>query len=145
VRKYTIAAVAMMLAACSKDIQNSDAVKQGVVEYLQERKTQTGLDMSLMQVDVVSVAFEKDKAHATVMFRPKSGADAAGMSIAYTLDRKGNKWVVQPQSTGGASPHGGGAGESAMPPGHPPMPGGSAAPPAGGSLPPGHPPVGAKQ
>ena len=71
-RKYTIAAVAMLLAACSKDIQNSDAVKQGVVDYLQERKSQTGLDINLMQVDVMSVSFEKDQARATVMFVPRT-------------------------------------------------------------------------
>jgi hypothetical protein len=147
VRKYVIAAIAMLLAACSKDIQNSEAVKQGVIEYLQARKAQTGLDMTLMQVDVVSVSFEKDQARATVMFRPKTGADAAGMQLPYTLERKGNKWVVQPRNEAGASPHGGAgvAGESMLPPDHPALPGGAAQSPAGGSLPPGHPPVDKKQ
>jgi hypothetical protein len=149
VRKYVIAAVAMLLAACSKDIQNSEAVKQGVIEYLQARKAQTGLDMGMMQVDVVSVSFEKDQARATVMFRPKSGADAAGMQMAYMLERKGNRWVVQPKNEAGANPHGGAPGDSGepanLPPNHPALPGGSAQPPAGGSLPPGHPPVDKKQ
>jgi hypothetical protein len=142
-----MASLAMLLAACSKDIQNSEAVKQGVIDYLQARKSQTGLDINLMQVDVVSVSFEKDQARATVMFRPKSGADAAGMRLAYTLQRKGNVWVVQPNNEGGANPHGGaGGGEpSALPPNHPALPEGGAPPPAGGALPPGHPPVGSKQ
>ncbi len=137
----------MLLAACSKDIQNSDAVKQGVIDYLQERKSQTGLDMNLMQVDVVSVSFEKDQARATMMFRPKTGADAAGMQLAYTLHRKGNAWVVQPNNEAGANPHGGaGGGEpSALPPNHPALPEGGAQPPEGGALPPGHPPVGSKK
>ena len=64
-----------------------------IIDYLQARKSQTGLDMNLMQVDVVSVSFEKDQARATMMFRPKSGADAAGMQLAYTLQRKGNSWL----------------------------------------------------
>lgn len=143
-RKYTIAVVAMLLAACSKDIQNSEAVKQGVIDYLQARKSQTGLDMSLMQVDVVSVSFEKDQARATLMFRPKSGADAAGMQLPYTLMRKGNKWVVEPNNEGGANPHGG-AGGGALPPNHPALPEGMSQPSGGGALPPGHPPVGSKQ
>jgi hypothetical protein len=141
-----IAVVAMLLAACSKDIQNSDAVKQGVIDYLQERKSQTGLDMGLMQVDVISVSFEKDQARATVMFRPKSGADAAGMKLAYTLKRKGDKWVVEPHNEGGGNPHGGAAGGAGgLPPDHPSMGEGTPAPPAGGAMPPGHPPVGSKQ
>src|ERR1700722_6142406 len=138
-----MAAVAMLLAACSKDIQNSDAVKQGVIDYLQERKSQTGLDMGLMQVDVVSVSFEKDQARATVMFRPKSGADAAGMKLPYTLKRKGDKWVVEPQA-GGGNPHGGAPG-GGLPPDHPSMGHGTPAPSEGGAMPPGHPPVGSKQ
>lgn len=141
-RKLTLAVAALLLAACSKDIQNADAVKQGVVDYLQQRKAQTGLDMNLMQVDVTAVTFDKDKAHATVMFRPKNSADAAGMQMAYTLDRQGNKWVVEPHNEGGANPHGGG-GMPALPPGHPATGGG--APPAEGKLPPGHPPMSPKQ
>lgn len=150
-----MAAAAMLLAGCARDIQNSDAVKQGVMEYLQQRKSETGLDMSLMQVDVVSVSFDKNQAHAMVMFRPKSSADAAGMRMAYTLERKGNKWVVQGRNEG-ANPHGamGGEGTSALPPGHPGGAGASsgALPPghpavsgASGALPPGHPPVSPKQ
>jgi hypothetical protein len=140
VRKYTIAAVAMLLAACSKDIQNSDAVKQGVIDYLQERKSQTGLDMGLMQVDVLSVSFEKDQARATIMFRPKNGPDAQGMKLPYTLKRKGDKWVVEPHE-GGGNPHEGGGG---LPPNHPSM-GEGTPPPSGQGMPPGHPPVGSKQ
>ena len=145
-RKYTIAVVAMLLAACAKDIQNSEAVKQGVINYLQARQPQTGLDMNLMQVDVVSVSFEKDQARAMVMFRPKSGADAAGMKLPYTLKRKGNQWVVEPQNEGGANPHGGAGGGEPMtlPPNHPTVPDGTPQPPAGGALPPGHPPVGSQ-
>jgi hypothetical protein len=139
-----LAAAAMLLAGCAKNIDNADAVKQGVIDYLQQRKAETGLDMNLMQVDVVAVSFEKDQARATVMFRPKSGADAAGMKMAYTLDRKGSKWVVAGRSDSGGNPHGGAMSApdgSQLPPGHPAMPQGSGA----GALPPGHPPVSPKQ
>ncbi len=116
------------------------------MDYLQERKAQTGLDMTQMQVDVVSVSFDKDKARAVVMFRPKNQADAAGMQMAYTLDRKGNKWVVEGhgESSGGANPHSSG-GAPGMPSGHPAVPGASGAPEGGQAMPPGHPPVNPKQ
>jgi hypothetical protein len=142
VRKLTLVAAALLLAACSKDIQNSDAVKQGVIDYLQQKKGETGLDMKLMQVDVASVTFDKNQAHAVVVFRPKNSADAAGMQMAYTLDRKGNQWVVASHNESGASPHGAG-GMPGMPPGHPAVPGASGA--QGQQLPPGHPPIGSKQ
>jgi hypothetical protein len=141
----------MLLAACTKDIQNADAVKQGVVDYLQQRKSQTGLDMNLMQVDVASVTFDKNQAHAVVSFRPKNSADAPGMQMPYTLNREGNKWVVVPTKETGGNPHGG-AGMppgsmpgtmQGMPPGHPAMPEGGSGP--AGQLPPGHPPVSSKK
>lgn len=141
-----MAAAAILLAGCAKDIQNSDAVKQGVMEYLQQRKGETGLDMALMQVDVASVSFDKDRAHAIVVFRPKSSADAGGMQMAYNLQRRGNKWVVEGHGEGGGgNPHGGAVsapgapGSPALPPGHPALPGG------GSALPEGHPPVSPKQ
>ena len=135
-----IAVAALLTIACSHDIQNSEAVRQGVLDYLNQRKSQIGLDPAQMQIDVSSVSFQKDEARATVMFRPKTGAAATPMSIGYLLDRKGNKWVVRPRAEGGASPHGAGEGEmpSGMPPNHPSV-GGDA--PARGTLPPGHPNV----
>lgn len=109
-------------------MQNEAAVRQGVIDYLSAR---TDLNMSQMQVDVTSVSFRKDEADAVVAFRPKGGAESAGMQMRYTLERKGGRWVVKKsagahaqQQPGGAM--GGGMG-SRMPPGHPPM---GAAPPS---------------
>ncbi len=151
----------MLLAACSKDIQNTESVKQGVLDYLRARTTQTGLDVNSLQVDVTSVAFEKDQARATVSFKPKTGDSGGPMLMNYVLDRKGGKWVVRGRTENGVNPHGGaspgtgmgttpGTGAT-MPPGHPatgvepplmPMPG---TPAPSGTLPPGHPPIGSKQ
>lgn len=151
-RKLTLIAAALLLAACSKDIQNTAAVKQGVVDYLQARKAQTGLDMNSLEIEVTSVAFEKDQARATVSFRPKSGEGGGPMTMNYVLDRKGGKWVVRGRQETGVNPHGmgglpgtGAGGGAEMPPGHPSVGGepnpGTAMPPSG-QLPPGHPPVG---
>lgn len=126
------------LAACSRDIQNSDAVKQGVLDYLEERKAQTGLDPNQMQIDIGNVSFEKDEARASVIFRPKNQPDPQPMSITYVLDRKGSKWVVRPHAASSGNPHGGGGDMGTMPQGHPSVEGQG----GGATLPPGHPSVG---
>jgi hypothetical protein len=77
-----------------------------------------------MQVDVTSVSFREGEADAVVSFRPKGQADpSAGMQMQYTLEKKGNRWVVKGKRESGASPHGGEAQApgGAMPPGHPPV------------------------
>ena len=122
VRKLALMAAAMLLAACSRDIQNTEAVRQSILEYLNARSAQTGLDMSMMQLEVTSVSFETAQARASVFFRPKGGG-AGGMSMNYTLDRKGDKWVVRARPESGGSPH-------ALPP---------------INFPPDHPPTGSKQ
>ena len=86
-----------LLAACAqKNIENKDAIRQAVVEYLSARQAQTGLDMSTMDVNVTAMTFERDTARATVEFRVKNSE--GGMQLNYTLDRKGDKWVVQAQA-----------------------------------------------
>jgi hypothetical protein len=139
----------LLLGGCSKNIQNEEAVRSAVIEYLNARAPQTGLDMSAMTVQVAAMSFEKDSARVTVSVAPK-GVEG-GMRINYDLDRKGDKWVVRPN----ANPHITVAPDAsqALPPGHPAAPGGSQGLPPGhpsvapnGSqgLPPGHPPI-AKQ
>jgi len=130
-------AAALFIAGCgNRNIDNTEAVRKGVVDYLEKRKSQTGLDMSLMNVEVTNVTFEKNEARATVAFRPKEAkGGAGGMAMSYVLERRGDQWVVKGRQDSGS--HSGGQtmpGMGAMPGG---MPG--AAP---GALPPNHPPVG---
>lgn len=119
-----------MIAGCSKNIQNPEAVKQGVVDYLKERAPTMGLDMSAMDVNVGSVSFEKDVARASVSFVPKGVPGGGGMSMDYVLERKGDKWAVKGRQVSPTSSHGDQPLPGAMPP---------------GTLPPGHPPAGSKQ
>lgn len=110
-----------MFAGCGKNIQNPDAVKQGVMDYLKERSSTMGLNMDAMDATVNSVSFEKDVARAAVMFSVK-GTPGGGMSMEYVLDRKGDKWVVRSKQMS-SPPAGGPSGASpadALPPGHPP-------------------------
>ena len=130
-----LAVLLTLLLGCSKNIQNEAAVRSAVIEYLNARAPQTGLDMSAMTVQVAAMSFERDSARVTVSVAPK-GVEG-GMRINYDLDRKGDKWVVRPN----ASPHITAAPDAsqALPPGHP-----SVAPDGSKGLPPGHPPI-AKQ
>ena len=136
------------LTACKRGIQNKDAVRQGVLDYLASRPN---LSMSGMTVDVASVTFKENKAEAQVTFSAKGGpAGGGGMTMRYTLEQKNNKWVVMGKADSGQSPHGAGAAAPGMPPdmANPHSGGGSVdtekpgggAPPAGG-MPGGHPPV----
>jgi hypothetical protein len=120
VRKTPLIAALLLLAACTKDIQNSDAVRNSIVDYLKARQEKTGLNMDMMKVDVSSVTFSSagKEAHASVMFTPKAGG--SGMQMGYTLDRKGDVWVVRPHAEGGENPHGA-AGLPSLPPSHPPV------------------------
>jgi hypothetical protein len=136
-----------LLGGCKKNIQNDDAVRQGIMNYLSKRP-----DLLSMDVNVTSVAYRQDEATATVRFQAKGNTSpGASMSMQYLLERQGNQWNVKGRA--GASGHvaqgspadGSGGGSmsampnTTMPPGHPSVGApGSAAP---GALPPGHPPT----
>jgi hypothetical protein len=142
--------VALLTISCSRDIQNTDAVKQGVTEYLKASQAKTGLNLDAMQIEVRSVSFERDQARANVYISPK-GVQTGGMQLTYVLARTGNKWVVRGRTESGANPHGNqmqeGLPPQGLPPGHPQMAPGAGRPdaPPGAALPPGHPPLGSKQ
>jgi len=129
--------VALLLAACSKsDIDNKEAVKAAMVEYLNSHSKETGLDPQRMDISVNAVAFERDQARATVAFTVK-GTDA-GMQMNYTLARDGNKWAVTGKDGTGPHPIAGpqtGAAPDASPLPAIPLPGQQ------GKLPAGHPAV----
>ena len=128
--------ICLALAGCHRNIQNEDAVKRGIMDYLSTRQ---GLNIASMDVTVASMVFRENEVDAIVLFTPK-GSSSAGqpMSIPYTLEKKGGRWVVKPRAAGGqnphgamgANPHGAGMGTpegaatspGALPPGHPALP-----------------------
>lgn len=124
-RRYFILTLTLLLAGCRKDIENKDAVRKGVIDYLTKGMNRTGLDMSRMDVDVSSVKFQKDEAQAEVRVAPK-GETSGGMSMNYVLERRGNEWIVKGRKESGLNPHGAGglpAEAPALPPNHPPTDG----------------------
>jgi hypothetical protein len=125
VKLSALLTVVCLIAACSKNIQTNEAVRQSVIEYLSAKAPQTGLDMNSMTVEVSTVSFERDEARATISIKPKN-SDGAAMQLPYTLDRKGDKWVVRGLVASGGNPHGSVApgaepGTQALPQGHPPV------------------------
>ncbi len=135
--KYAlVAALALSLAACSKNIDTMDAVKQGVIKDIPK-----DINLGGMDVNVVSVSFRGQEADAVVTFAPKGGPPM--MNMKYVMERKGDEWHIKTR-TSGATEHaaqdptqGGGAAPGGMAP--PLAPGaempaghGAAGAPAGG-------------
>jgi hypothetical protein len=127
--------ICLTLAGCHRNIGNEDAVKRGVMDYLATRQ---GLNIASMDIAVESMVFRENEVDARVVFTPKGSNAAAPMTIPYTLEKKGDRWVVKPRAGGGQNPHGGmgasphgggmgipqgaGASPGALPPGHPSVP-----------------------
>lgn len=112
-----LTALALALAGCSRGIENKEAVRQGIIDYLANKK---GMNMASMNVDVTAVTFKQNEADATVAFSPKGGSAAQGMTMRYTLEKQGSRWVVKGRPDLGQ--HGAGMpGMGGMPSGHPPV------------------------
>jgi len=112
---YPLLATALLLAGCNRAPESKDAVRAAVVDHISKN---TGLDVNSMTIDVGDVKFQGNQATAAVSFRPKTSPDA-GMTMNYTLDRQGNKWVVAKRAD--SSGHGAAAPGADLPKGHPPV------------------------
>jgi hypothetical protein len=132
----------LLFVGCNRAPENNEAIRQGVMEHL---KKGAALDLNALDVEVKDVKYQGNEATAQVGFKPKN-APEQGMTMSYTLERRGSEWIVKGRGAGhgdkggmmgGGMGAGGAQGE--MPPGHPPAGGGA----KGGDLPPGHPPVNA--
>lgn len=133
------------LGACKKQPNDNDAIRAGILQHLTSIGT---LNMSAMEMDMRSVAVTGNQAHAEVEFRVKnSGPSGGGMQVAYDLEKRGDTWVVlKSQPLGGMqhpstnqnpsadqpvhsmpnfsellNPSGSAPGQTALPPGHPPV------------------------
>lgn len=110
----------LALASCAtKPTQSQDAVRQAIVDHLGKRSDMLA---SSMNVSVVSVNFRGDEADAVVSVAPKEGG-GGGIQMSYSLTSENGKWSVKKSGAASGAPH-------------------QAAPPVGGELPSGHPPVG---
>ncbi len=108
--------MALVFAGCNRGLENTEAVRQAILEHLSKRGT---LNLNSMQVDVVSVSFRQTEADATVSFRLKGSQGGPGMTMNYTLVKQGNGWAVKDRADAAGSPHGAGQMPQGMPQGHP--------------------------
>jgi hypothetical protein len=132
VRIFAVLLSIVSVAACNRAKQgsnNNDAVRQGVVEYLQSK----GFDIpKAMTVTVTKVdPAGGDQADATVSISPTGGDPKQGMTMRYRLEQKAGKWAVTGRSESGGQPHEGAGAMPKAPSG--PEPHGGGAAPAGGS------------
>lgn len=126
----------LVFSGCKRDIQSTEAVRQGVLAYLSKRS-----DLLSMDVSITNVVYRQNEATATVHLQAKgSNTPGSGMDMRYLLERKGNDWVVKGRAGGDAH----GAEGMGVPPGAQPSgPGSIGAMPQ--TLPPGHPAVPSKK
>jgi hypothetical protein len=101
--------------------QNTDAVRQGVNDYL----TSKGLNMKGMDVNLSSLKVNGNQADVTASFSVKGTAQVA-MTMGYHLEKQGDKWVVM--GSQGGQEHG----KTAPPDASGAAPGGMENPHAGG-------------
>ncbi len=127
---------ALLLAGCSKNIDTTEAVRDGIIKDISKT-----VDVELWTSPWTSVSFREKEADATVSFTPKGAPGSQPMVMSYALERQGDEWKIKSRSM--LRPHdrvqGDNAqpGQTGLPPGHPST---SAAP--GTPLPPGHPSTG---
>jgi hypothetical protein len=113
-----------LLTACSggAKLENEPAVRQALERYLSSRPN---LNMQGMDLQIAGIQFRGQQAQVDVVFKAKGGGDTPGgtMSMRYTLNRRGDQWEVEPQSSahGGAAPPAPSSAPAEMPPGHPPV------------------------
>ncbi len=118
----------LVLLACGKNLDNTEAVRRGIIQDVAKRA-----DVGNMDVNVTSVSFRGKEADAVVSFAPKGGLANSGITMRYTLERGHDGWTVKDRSQADIKRHTAGVGEA-------PGEGGEMrAPP--GQFPAGHPPL----
>jgi hypothetical protein len=139
------------VSGCKNRQSESDAIRAGIMQHLTAVGT---LNISAMEMDILSVSINGSQAHAEVEFRPKTGAaPGTGMQVAYNLEKRDGSWtVLKTQAAGGMIQH---PDPNQNPHQNQNVHSGSlpnfndvlnpAGAPAQGNLPPGHPPVASQQ
>jgi hypothetical protein len=131
VKLAPICLAALILAGCSKNIDNQEAVKEGVIKDIAKK-----VDVQSMDVNVDSVSFREKEADAKVSFRPKGAPASQSITMNYQLERQGDEWHIKGRSM---MSHEGAAAQPGMPPGHPGVAPNAPAGETPGPLPSGHP------
>jgi len=102
-------------------MKTKEKVQAAILDRLQSH---SGLDLKSMDVTTTNLSFDSNLAYATVAFHPKSdNSVSGGMTMKYTLEARGGKWVVVKVGDSSGHPAANslpdGSGGSTLPPGHP--------------------------
>jgi hypothetical protein len=121
----------LFAVACKSKTDEKEAIRAGVIKHLAALNM---LNLNNMDVSVTQATINGTQAQAQVEIRAKGG-DSSGnaMQIGYSLEKRGEEWVVlKSTGMGGGMQHPGpgeappaGTAPGAMPPGHPNVTGGS--------------------
>jgi hypothetical protein len=121
----------LFAVACKSKTDEKEAIRSGVIKHLTELNM---LNLNNMDVNITQATVNGNQAQAQVEIRAKGGDPSANaMQIGYSLEKRGEEWVVlKSTGMGGGMQHPGpgeapqaGAASGAMPPGHPNVTGGS--------------------
>jgi hypothetical protein len=96
---------ALAAVGCQKQQKTpSDSIRDGIRQHLTSLKT---LNLSAMDMNITNVSVNGDTAQALVEYVPKAGAPpGAAMRVSYSLEKRGDQWVVvKTNSLGGAIDH----------------------------------------
>ncbi len=91
---FIAVAGALVLGGCAKNIDNKEAVQDGIRKGVATR----GIDPNQMDVNVTSVQFHGNTADATVQFAAKGQPAGGGLTVNYQLERVKDEWVVKGRS-----------------------------------------------
>jgi len=126
-----LGATALFAVACKSKTDEKEAIRAGVIKHLAALNM---LNLNNMDVKVTQTTVNGNQAQAQVEIRATGGDPSSNaMQIGYSLEKRGEEWVVL-KSTGmsGGMQHPGpgegppaGTTPGAMPPGHPNVTGSS--------------------
>jgi hypothetical protein len=113
VKSAAFCLAALLLAGCSKNIDTTEAVRDGIIKDISKT-----IDVGSMDVTVTSVSFREKEADATVSYTPKGMPGTQAMVMSYALERQGDEWKIKSRSM--LTPHDQvKPGETGLPAGHP--------------------------
>ena len=122
----------LFAGACKSKVDEKEAIRAGIVNYLASLKT---LNVSAMDINVTQASVNGNQAQAQVEIRLKnSPPDGASMKLSYNLEKRHEEWaVVKSQPAGGTLQHPppGEMPAGGLPPGHPNVNGSAGQAPAG--------------
>ncbi len=131
VKSAALILAAILLVACSKNIDTPEAVREGVIKDISKK-----VDVGSMDINVDSVSFRQNEADAQVSFMPKGGGRAQAITMTYLLERQGDEWHIKSRNMNAHNQQK--PGGTALPAGHPSV---SGTPQPGTPLPAGHPTI----